>query len=215
MGEAITSRQFHASDGVADWRIVFDGARAVFRTETFAAGFALAGRIAMLAEEAGHHPDLDLRYRSVGVRLWTEAVQGITERDVQLARAISAAARELGIAADPSAVQYVQVSIDALSIPTVMPFWRAVLGYEFLGDEDVVDPLKRWPSFWFQQMSEPRTERNRFHIDVSVPQDQAEARVAAGLAAGGRLVRDNAPRHWTLADPEGNEVDIAPWADAR
>jgi hypothetical protein len=57
-----------------------------------------------------------------------------------------------------------------------------------------------------------RTGRNRIHIDVGVPHDQAEARVAAALAAGGSLVEDRfAPAWWTLADPEGNEVDLATW----
>jgi Glyoxalase-like domain len=50
------------------------------------------------------------------------------------------------------------------------------------------------------------------HIDVWVPHDQAEARVAAAIAAGGRLVTDeHAPMWWVLADPEGNEVDVATW----
>jgi 4a-hydroxytetrahydrobiopterin dehydratase len=40
-------------------------------------------------------------------------------------------ARELGAPADPSALQTVQVSIDALASREVMPFWRAVLGYEY------------------------------------------------------------------------------------
>jgi 4a-hydroxytetrahydrobiopterin dehydratase len=36
--------------------------------------------------------------------------------------------------------------------------------------------------------------------------------VAAALAAGGRLVSDeHAPEWWTLADAEGNEVDVATW----
>jgi 4a-hydroxytetrahydrobiopterin dehydratase len=92
----------------------------------------------------------------------------------------------------------------------VLPFWRAVLGYEQLGEEDLVDPQRRNPSLWFQQMDPPRTARNRIHLDVSVPYDQAEARVAAALAAGGRLVSDaHAPMWWTLADAEGNEVDVA------
>jgi 4a-hydroxytetrahydrobiopterin dehydratase len=43
-----------------------------------------------------------------------------------------------------------------------------------------------------------------------VPYEQAEARVAAALAAGGRIVRDEfAPARWTLADSAGNEADIA------
>ena len=63
---------------------------------------------------------------------------------------------------------------------------------------------------WFQQMDAPRPQRNRIHVDLYVPHDEAEARVAAAIAAGGRVVNDaNAPGWWTLADPEGNEVDVA------
>ena len=65
-----------------------------------------------------------------------------------------------------------------------------------------------------QPMDAPRPQRNRVHIDVWVPHDQAEARVAAAIAAGGRLVTDeHAPGWWTLADAEGNEVDVATWMD--
>jgi len=143
----------------------------------------------------------------------TDDYYGLSERDLELARQISAVARELGMLADPSAVQTVEVTIDALVSRELMPFWRAVLGYEYRGDspdEDLVDPRGRGPSFWFQEMDAPRPQRNRVHIDVWVPHDQAEARVAAALAAGGRLVSDeHAPEWWTLADAEGNEVDVA------
>jgi 4a-hydroxytetrahydrobiopterin dehydratase len=129
------------------------------------------------------------------------------------ARQISAVARGLGVPADPSAVQTVQVTVDALVSPEVMPFWRAVLGYKYRGDspdEDLIDPRGRGPSFWFQRMDAPRPQRNRIHIDVWLPHDQAEARIAAAIAAGGRLVTDeHAPSWWTLADGEGNEVDVA------
>jgi 4a-hydroxytetrahydrobiopterin dehydratase len=118
----------------------------------------------------------------------------------------------LHVRADPTAVQTVQVSIDALMPPNVMPFWRAVLGYRELGDEDLIDPNGRGPSIWFQRMDAPRPQRNRVHVDVSVPHDQAEARIAAAIAAGGHLVSDqHAPAWWTLADAEGNEVDVATW----
>ena len=61
-------------------------------------------------------------------------------------------------------------------------------------------------------MDAPRPQRNRIHVDVWVPHDQAEARVAAALAAGGRLVSDtHAPAWWALADTEGNEADVATW----
>jgi len=138
----------------------------------------------------------------------------ISEREVVLARLISEAARELGAPVDLTGLQIVQVAIDALVIPDVLPFWRAVLGYREVDDEDLVDPHFQGPPFWFQQMDAPRPQRNRIHIDVYVPHDQAEARVAAALAAGGHVVSDeNAPGWWTLADAEGNEVDVASWPD--
>ncbi|MEU8193455.1 VOC family protein [Microbispora amethystogenes] len=99
-----------------------------------------------------------------------------------------------------------------------MAFWRALLGYEDRANspEDLIDPHRRGAAFYFQQMDAPRPQRNRVHVDVWVPYDQAEARIAAAIAAGGRLVSDAyAPSHWVLADPEGNEacVGIAGWID--
>lgn len=212
MTERITPRQFHEAAGVEDWRALFNGACAHFRTRSFAQGVELVDAIGALADAANHHPDVDLRYRGVTVRLITHDVDGLSDRDVDLARRISVVARELGIAADPTAVEQVQVAIDALVVADVLPFWRAVLGYNQVGDEDLLGPYGGGPLFWFQQRDAPRTQRNRIHIDISVPHDQAEGRVAAGIAAGGQIVNDKfAPAWWTLADPEGNEVDVATW----
>ena len=210
MSERIERRRFHE----IDWRVVRDAASTHFRTGSFAEGVALVDAIGKLADAANHHPDVDLRYHGVTVRLKTHSEGGLTERDVALAGQITDAARELGVPVDLSGLQMIQVAIDALVIPDVLPFWRAVLGYEQEDDEDVVDPDAQGPPFWFQQMDAPRPQRNRIHIDLYVPHDQAEARVAAALAAGGHIVSDeNAPGWWTLADAEGNEVDVAPWPD--
>jgi 4a-hydroxytetrahydrobiopterin dehydratase len=214
MIEHISPRQFYESAGVESWHVLGDGACAYFRTGSFAAGARFLSALGELEGIEDHHPDVDVRYDGVTVRLITisDGYYGLTRRDVEMARQISAKARELGFAADPSVVQSVQVAIDALVIPEVLPFWRAVLGYEDRGDspEDLIDPRGRGPAIWFQQMDAPRPQRNRFHIDVFVPHDQAEARVAAAIAAGGRLVTDEyAPDWWTLADTEGNEVDVA------
>ena len=209
MSETITPRRFHE----VDWRVVRNDACAHFRTGSFAAGVALVDAIGRLGEVTDHHPDVDLRSDSVTVRLRTES-GGLGETEIGLAQQISAAARELGVPIDPTSLQIVQIAIDALVIPDVMPFWRAVLGYQVVGDEDLIDPLFQGPPIWFQQMDARRPQRNRIHIDIYVPHDQAEARVAAALAAGGHVVSDeNAPGWWTLADAEGNEVDVAPWPD--
>ena len=214
MTNLISAKQFRDAAGVEDWRTIFGGgwACAYFRTGSFAAGVELVRAIGEVAAAANHHPDVDLRPEGVSVKLFTSDFGGLSEQDVAVARQISAAAAELGVPADPSSVQHVQVAIDALVSTDVRPFWVAVLGYAPFGEEDVLDPQRRGPTFWFQRMDAPRPQRNRFHIDVYLPRDQVEARIAAALAAGGRIVNDaNAPGWWTLADAEGNEVDLAIW----
>jgi 4a-hydroxytetrahydrobiopterin dehydratase len=214
MSDRITGRQFEESGGVEDWRALWGGGRAsaYFRSGSFAAGAALVQAIGELPSVAEHHVDVDLRPEGVIVRLFTDEPGGLSNQDIEIAREISAAARRLDQPADPSAVVHVQVAIDALDIAKVRPFWRAVLGYDEVGDEDLLDPHRSQPSFWFQQMDADRPQRNRIHIDVYVPRDQAEGRLAAALAAGGHVVSDaHAPEWWTLADPEGNEADLAIW----
>ncbi|PYC64858.1 Pterin-4-alpha-carbinolamine dehydratase [Streptomyces tateyamensis] len=159
------------------------------------------------------NPDVDVRADGVTVRLITVEPDyyGLTEQSVELARAVSATAARLGFAADPSAVGTAQVTVDALDIPAVLAFWRALLGYQNRSGspEDLIDPRRRGAPFYFQQLDRPRTERNCLHVDVWVPHDQAAARIAAALAAGGKLVSDEyAPGHWVLADPEGNEACV-------
>jgi 4a-hydroxytetrahydrobiopterin dehydratase len=215
MTETITPQQFHEAAGIEDWRVLTNVAHAHFRTGSFAAGVALVDAIGRLADAADHYPDVDLRADGVTVRLTTTTRDHffwLSERDVELARQISAAASELEVPADPSAVQSVQVTIDVLVHSDVMPFWRAVLGYRQVGDEDLLDPHAGGPPFWFQQMDAPRPQRNRIHIDVWVPHDQAEGRVAAAIAAGGHLVTEqHAPSWRVLADAEGNEACVATW----
>lgn len=212
MTERITPRQFHDADGVDDWRVLWSVAFAVFRTGDFATGVKLVAEIGRLAEAAGHHPDVNLRAGVLEVRLVTREHWSLTDLDLSLAREISAAAQTLGVSADPVRTRTWEFALDALDVDKVRAFWCAVLGYELAGDTDMVDPDGLYPAVYVQQMDEMRTGRNRIHIDVGIPHDQAEARVAAALAAGGTIVNDSyAPMWWTLADPEGNEVDLATW----
>jgi 4a-hydroxytetrahydrobiopterin dehydratase len=159
MTERVTPRQFHKAVGFEDWRVVGDGACTYFRTGSFTVGSRLVQAISELDGLDNHHPDVDLRYEGVTVRLFTfaPAPDGLSTRDVELAQQISAVARELGVFADPSAVQSIHISIDALVGPEVMPFWRAVLGYANRPDspDELNDPHCRWPTVFFQQMDWP------------------------------------------------------------
>jgi 4a-hydroxytetrahydrobiopterin dehydratase len=215
MTDTITAREFHETSGVEDWRVLGDGACTYFRTGSFAAGTRLVQAIGELTGVDDHPPDVDVRHDGVTVRLITatDDYMGMSRRDVELARQISAVARDQGILADPSAVQSFLVIPGAPDTAEVMPFWRAVLGYgprADTPDEDLIDPRSRGPGFWFEPMKESRQGGGAIHVAVWVPYEEAEARVAAALAAGGHMVRDEfAPSWWTLADAAGNEADVA------
>ncbi|RAN98297.1 4a-hydroxytetrahydrobiopterin dehydratase [Micromonospora saelicesensis] len=201
----ITAGQFHAADGVEDWRSLYHVVSAYFPTGSLARGVALVDEVGRLADEAQQqYLNIDLRNAGVTVTL--------SLRDIALARRISAAAKKLDIPADPTAVQLINVTLDALVGAEVLPFWRALLGYRQIGDDYLFDPSRRGPGFGLQQMNAARPQRNRMHLDVAVPHDQAKARIAAALAAGGHLVSDaHAPMWWVLADAEDNEVCVATW----
>jgi 4a-hydroxytetrahydrobiopterin dehydratase len=210
MSGSIAPSRFHQ----VDWRVMAYAACTHFRTGSLKEGVALAAAISRLAEASGRHPDIDLRADGVTVRLKVNEAGELSADDTVLAGEISDAGRELGIPVELAGLQQFQIAIDALVIPDVMPFWAAVLGYRQMFDV-LVDPHAEGPTFWFQQMDAARPQRNRIHIDLYLPEDQARARIDAAVAAGGRIVNDaHAPEWWTLSDPEGNEVDVAPWPDA-
>jgi 4a-hydroxytetrahydrobiopterin dehydratase len=219
----VSAQTVSTSPGLADWRYLNHRLESMFRAGSFGAAAALVSAIASAADEADHHPDVNLRYPDrVHVALTTHAVgRGVTEHDLGLAVTISHLAVEAGARPEPVTAQVTEIALDALDIPAILPFWKAVLGYVddvVAGESEplraIKDPLRIGPSFWFQQMDEPRSQRNRFHIDVIVADEVAEARVAAAVAAGGTLVSDAAARSWwVLADAEGNEICVCTWQD--
>ena len=148
MTENISPKQFREAEGAEDWRVLSDGATAYFRTGSFGAGARLVQAMSELPGVDDDRPDVDVRHDGVTVRMLTitDDYAGMTRRHVELARKISAAARKLGLSADASAVQSLLVIPGATDIAAVMPFWRAVLGYEprpDSPDEDLVDPRSR------------------------------------------------------------------------
>lgn len=211
---AVSAPDFAELDGVEDWRFILGSIVAEFEAGSFEDGASLVSEIAKAATMADHHPDVQLSYPAVvRVQLTTHAVGGLTQLDVDLARTVSRLAGEAGAGARPADVWDLEIALDTMDADRIRPFWKAVLDYQDEADA-LVDPQRRGPALWFQQMEEPRTDRNRFHLDISVPHDVAEARVAAALAAGGTLLSDRRARaFWILADAEGNEVCICTWQD--
>ena len=202
-----------AAAGLDDWRQLVGALHARFQTKGFDKGLVLVDRIGAAAEAANHHPDVTLTWPAVEIRLSSHDVGGITSRDLDLARTISAYAAEAGIASDVAGLTVVEQGLDTHDAGEVTPFWAAILGRE--ADRGEVPGAPYVPTVWFQD-SERLAEAppQRWHPDVWVPRDQAESRIDAALAAGGTLVSDaEAPSFWVLADPQGNKACICTSAE--
>lgn len=216
----LSSREISDAVGDLGWRLILGTVRTQVPTGSLAEGADFAARVAAIPGADGHVV-LDVRTDCVVVTVGPE--------DIELAREITAQATASGL--EPSAAnaagaagaanatrparaaQLLEIAIDAMDILAVRPFWKAVLGYvDEPEGNGLIDPLNQGPAVWFQQMDAPRPQRNRIHLDVSVPHDEAEQRIAATLKAGGTLIGDErAPAFWVLADPEGNEACVCTW----
>jgi 4a-hydroxytetrahydrobiopterin dehydratase len=206
-------REFLEADGVEDWVVLHGGPTAVFRTESMTAAARLAVAVADVPGLDTDRAALSVTARGLGVRL-TREVWAIEAEHIEVARAISAVAREHGASADRAAVQEVQIAVAAKPADLDVGFWRAVLGYDAKAPDNGIDPLGHGSTFWVQDLPEEKPLRHAMHIDVSVAREHARARLEAALAAGGRIVDDSeAPSTWILADRANNKVCIAAWPD--
>jgi 4a-hydroxytetrahydrobiopterin dehydratase len=205
-------REFLSADGVDDWVILHGGPTAVFRVGSLREAALLAVAV---AEVPGLEPRTLLTAAAdrLTVKL-TREMWGTEARHIEVARAISAVAREHGATADRSAVQEVQLAVAAKPEAIDLGFWRAVLGYAPMHDDNGIDPLGQGSTVWMQDLDPAKPLRHAMHVDVSVARDHAEGRMQAAVAAGGRVVDDSeAPGSWILADRSGNKVCVAAWPD--
>ena len=206
-------QDFLAADGVNDWVVLHGGATAVFRVPSLSEAVRLAEAIAQAPGIAGAGVLLTLADTRVSVRL-SRDIWNLEQSHIQLAQAVSAVAREHGAVPDRASVQEVQVAIAAKRDEIDVGFWRAVLGYIPMADDNAVDPLGHGSTVWMQELNQAKPLRHAMHIDVSVAREQVKARIDAAVAAGGRIVDEShAPAHWTLADRAGNRVCICAWPD--
>jgi 4a-hydroxytetrahydrobiopterin dehydratase len=206
-------RDFLAAEQGTDWVVLHGGAAAYFGLPSAAEAAGLAAALARVPGIDGAGVLMTINGGQLTVRL-TRDLWWLDERHIDLARAISAVAREHGAVADRSRVQEVQFAVAAQPDAIDVGFWRAVLGYAEMSDDNAVDPLGHGSTVWMQDLDPAKPLRHAMHVDVSVAREEAENRLAAALAAGGRIVDDtNAPHGWILADRAGNRVCIATWPD--
>jgi|SRR5690606_38374463 len=201
-----------AQDGAPGWRLLLGRLMLSVRFSDFASALRFVDAVGAIAEEQDHHPEVDLRWGRVVLAVASHDVGGLTERDLRFAEAVADIVEEYAGTVEHPLLTELEIAIDTMDAERIKPFWEAVLGFDDDGPDAVVDPHRRLPAVWFQQLDEPREIRNRIHLDVTVAHDAALDRIAAALAAGGRLVSDErAPAYWILADADGNEACICTW----
>ena len=230
--DMLTGEQITAA-GLSDWRKLGQGLHARFVIRDFPAGARFLVEVGEAGAASGHHPQvrmgsdyLDLKLISDDAIYRDDAgtehrVEWVTQQDVDLARRISELAADRSLVADPQSVTAVELALDTASSLALAPVWSALLtgGVEAKGrgtiGDDVRDATGRVPILWFQDTDAHDTPRQRFHLDVQVPYDAAEQRVAAAVAAGAVIVDDSrAPATTILADPDGNKACVGTFQPA-
>lgn len=209
INERLTRGATSAAVTPLGWRYVLHSVVTSIPVTSIRQAADVAAAVAGVADADGR-VRVDLRADRVEV-LVESPDQTITGREIALVEAVDAVlpAHGPGVA---RTVQRLEIAIDAMDIPAVLPFWRAVTGYVDESSESLLDPVGQGPAIWFQQMDGPRPQRNRIHLDISVPHDEAADRIKAAVAAGGVIrADDEAPAFWVLADPEGNEACVTTW----
>jgi len=205
-------KAFLAADGVEDWVVLHGGAAAVFGVTSLGDGARLVAAIAAVEGLAGSGALVTVSDGAVSVRL-TRDVWLLEAKHIDLARAVSGVAAELGFAGDRAAVQEVQLAIAARPHELDVALWRTVLGYDAESDDNGADPLGHSSVVWMQGLDPDKPLRHAMHIDVSLAREEALARVEAAVAAGATVVVDESPHTWILADRAGNKVCICAWPD--
>ena len=202
-----------APDG---WRQILGRLKGRFTTGDLSSGLALVAGLGATLTEAEAHVELTLTDADLVVALATPEVGGITLRDVERARAITAITAELGIAANPAGLTQLELGLDTTAAGHLAPFYAALLGAQIHRGEPV-DPSGQVPTVWWQDPTEHDEDLalpaaavdQRWHFDVWVAYDEAARRLQAVLDAGGRLVSDaGAPSYWVVEDSDGNRSCI-------
>src|ERR1700728_4947025 len=116
----LTGQQI-ADERLDGWAYLLGGLQTRIHTKNFATGLSVVNAIGAAAEDMNHHPDLNLRYTYVDIRLTSHDEDGVTDRDIRLARAVSSIAAAAGARLDSSGVSRLELALDTPARESIVP----------------------------------------------------------------------------------------------
>lgn len=236
--DMLTGEQIAAAD-LTDWRKLAQGLHARYLVADFAAAARFVAAVGEAGDRVAHHPAVSLVSGAVDLELVSadavyrdgeggeHIVEWVTQKDLDLAAAISEIASAQGLRPDPASVSVIELGVDTARSATIAPVWAALLTgrpeSQGLGSpsDEIRDPLGRVPNLWFGDAAESTAgstaepaSGQRFHVEVYVAAEEAPRRIAAAVAAGGTVVDDSqSPALTVIADQDGNRgivcVDVS------
>ncbi|WP_232237777.1 MULTISPECIES: hypothetical protein [Actinoalloteichus] len=190
LGRPPGSRQISDTVGELGWRYVLAGLHTYVRVVSLTEAAELVRRIVAGTDgDADGHLSADLRRDRLILTLRSPATESVTQHDVDLAHRISALVAGVGLRTDAQADAAERGPYRCWnSRSTQSTSHRSARSGRPSSDtgtrQRTAAPRRRsWTrsdnsrSVWFQQMTEPRPQRNRIDLDISVPHDEARRRM--------------------------------------
>lgn len=209
-----------AQEQLPGWTVVDGRLEISVRAADFGQAIEFVNRFADIAENMDHHPDFDIRYNTIRIRLVSHDVGGLTDRDTKFASELDKLIDELELKRQPKKISRSHLIFVTPNIDAIKPFWKAVFDFKeaagpgqtdmLVDRSDVLGPIR------FMQRPDstiPIDEADltagpiSMHVDVFVPAEFAVSRMQAAVEAGGKIINEaDAPSMWELADLDGNRV---------
>lgn len=220
--DMLTGEQIAGAD-LTDWRKLAQGLHARYLVGDFGTAARFVTTVGEAGDSLAHHPRVTIGHGYVDLEVVSDdavyrddeghelVLEWVTQRDVDLARRISEIAAERKLEPDPTSVSEVELGLDTADSAAIAPMWAVLLtgsadsqGRGTPGDE-IRDATVRMPNLWFGDADGQEDPHGRFHLEVYVPPEVVEERVAAVVAAGGTVVDDSeSPGLTVLADQDRN-----------
>lgn len=209
-----------AQEQLPGWNVIDGRLEVSVRAKDFTQAIEFVNRFTNFAEAQDHHPDFEIRYNTIRMRVVSHDVGHLTQRDIQFATSLDVLIEEMQLKRQPEKIARTHLVLVTTDVDAIKPFWQAVFDFKVAKSDEnmLLDRSDVLPPIRFDQFADSAASNDdvglsgalgRAHLDVFVPADQAANRVKTAIDAGGKLLNDaNAPAEWELADKDGNRVFV-------